>query len=321
MEIREWLRSMGDRVRLLVIIPLAAALIAALITMIAPTRYRASTTVILPGASPTSVSLTSVTAQRVADFTALVKSDGVLDKVASDLDVPRGYLDSVGVTRSGSSGVLSVSAQSTDPAQAQAIAEAVSREALRAQAQVNHDAAEARYEATQQLADDTNQTYLDAVAAADVGLYSPELLVEKGRRYNDAVDALNKAKADGDQAGIDAAQTLVDVRGELLTAVQQLKSVFDANASAQLLAQTAQQDLAQADGQLLTATSVTMPTTQAQVVDKWRALAQNVVFAAVFGFILAVGLLLLLQLIQLRSTTATATQDGPTLLPRRVAPD
>jgi capsular polysaccharide biosynthesis protein len=319
-EIREWLRSMGDRVRLLVIIPLAAALIAALITMIAPTRYRASTTVILPGASPTSVSLTSVTAQRVADFTALVKSDGVLDKVASDLDVPRGDLGSVGVTRSGSSGVLSVSAQSTDPAQAQAIAEAVSREALRAQAQVNHDAAEARYEATRQLADDTNQTYLDAVAAADVGLYSPELLVEKGRRYNDAVDGLNAAKADGDQAGIDAAQTLVDARGELLTAVQQLKSVFDANASAQLLAQTAQQDLAQADGQLLTATSVTMPTTQAQVVDKWRALAQNVVFAAVFGFILAVGLLLLLQLVRLRSTTATATQDGPTLLPRRVAP-
>jgi capsular polysaccharide biosynthesis protein len=320
-EIREWLRSMGDRVRLLVIIPLAAALIAALITMIAPTRYRASTTVILPGTTSTSVSLTSVTAQRVADFTALVKSDGVLDKVASDLDVPRGDLDSVGVTRSGSSGVLSVSAQRTDGAQAQAIAEAVSREALRAQAQVNHDAAEARYEATQQLADETNQTYLDAVAAADVGLYSPELLVEKGRRYNDAVDALNAAKASGDQAAIDAAQTLVDARGELLTAVQQLKSVFDANASAQLLAQTAQQDLAQADGQLLTATSVTMPTTQPQVVDKWRALAQNVVFAAVFGFILAVGLLLLLQLLRLRSTPATATQDGPTLLPRRVAPD
>jgi hypothetical protein len=319
-EIREWLRSMGERVRLLVVIPLAAALIAALIGFIAPTKYKATTTVILPGVSQ-NAPLTSQTAQRVADFSAAVKSEGVLDAVSAELAIPRGDLDAVSVTRSGSSGVLAVAYTGTNPDEVGTIAEEVARQALRAQSQVNRDAADAAVQGAQKLFDAAEKTYQDATLEAGFE-YSDELLVELSRRYNDAIDALNKATAGGDRTQIAETQAAVDQKAARLTAAQGLQSLYNARASASSLLDTAKARLADADGQLILAQTLTMPTTRALPQSKLRAVAQRVIFAAAFGFLSAVGLLILLQLLQVRSNPTLSAQEAPTLLPRRrAAPD
>ena len=316
MEIRDWLRVSGDRVRLLVVIPLAAALIAALIGTISPVRYRATATVILPGIS-SSGPLTSVTAQRVADFSAAVRSDGVLDSVSSELKIDRSKLDTVTVTRSGSSGVLAVSFVGTDRDQVPAVAEAAARVALRLQAQVNKDAAAAAAEAAGQLYAEEDQVYQEAERKAGF-LYSDAVLAEFSRRYNDAVDALNAAKASGAQAAITQAQANVNERGVKLTDAQGLQTLYSARLAAFSVVSGAKARLAAADGDLISAETLTIPTTRAVPLSKMRLVAQRVVLAGLFGLALAVALLVLLQLLQVRQAGGAQDDDRrPALLAQR----
>ena len=310
-EIRDWLRASGDRVRLLVVIPLAAALIAALIGTISPARYRATATVILPGISSTGP-LTSVTAQRVADFSAAVRSDGALDEVASQLEIDRSTLDTITVTRSGSSGVLAVSFVGTDPERCAEIAEAAARLALRLQAQVNKDAAAAAAEAAGQLYAQEDEAYQQAELKAGF-LYSDAVLAEFSRRYNDAVDALNAAKASGSQTAIAQAQAVVDQRGAKLTDAQGLQTLSSARLSALSVLSNAKARLAAAEGDLISAQTLTIPTTRAIPLSKSRFVIQRVVLSALFGLALAVALLVLLQLLQVRQA------GGPAGVARRPA--
>ena len=86
MEIREWVRSLGDRARLLVIIPLAAGSLAALVTLIGPASFQASATVILPQDSAGG-SLTGCRTAR-GGLHGAVRSDGVLDAVSQQTGSP-----------------------------------------------------------------------------------------------------------------------------------------------------------------------------------------------------------------------------------------
>lgn len=307
-EIRDWLRSVGDRARLLVVVPLAAALIALLIAVIAPARYQATSTVILPDVSTTGP-LASITAQRVADLMGAAKSEGVLDAVSAETGVPHASLGALSVSRSGTAGVMSIGFVWTDPAKARAVTEATARGALRALAQVNQDQAKAEVEATQALYDEAASAFTDAENKTGL-VYSDRLLTQLQKRFTDARDRLNAATAAGDAKAIRVAQAAVDSLTARLLDAQQLQSLSAERQSALVSLFSARSRQASAEGDMIAAGTLTIATTRAAQLSKFRFVAQRVVLAGAFGFILAIGLLILLQLLRVRG----AAESGETVL-------
>lgn len=320
MEIRDWLRALGDRVRVLVIIPLAAALIALLVGLIAPTRYHSTATVVLPEVNAVGPITVAVT-QRVADFGAAVKSEAVKEVVAAETGVPVSELDEVTVERSGQSGVLEVGFTGTDPQKVAPVAEAMSRAALRIAAQANLDRAKAQSSAAQDLFDEANDAYLTN-AEGTGALYSDDLLETISKQYNDAVDDLNNATSVGDPAKIAAAQAAVDRKFARLNEVQAAQTLYLRRQAATTVLIQANSDVVDAEGDLITADTLAISTTQATAQSKLKDVAQRVIFAAVFGFVLAAGLLVLLVLVEGRGATgeaATESEPAAAMFPRRRA--
>lgn len=320
MEIRDWLRVLGDRVRLLVIIPLAAALIAMLVGLIAPPRYHSTATVFLPEVNEVGPITIAVT-QHVADFSAAVKSESVKEVVAAETGVPASELDEVTVERGGQSGVVEVGFTGTDSQKVPPVAEAMSRAALRITAQANLDRANAQSGAAQDLFDEANDAYLTN-AEGTGALYSDDLLETISKQYNDAVDDLNNATSDGDPAKIADAQAAVDRKFARLSEVQAAQTLYLRRQAATTVLIQANSDVVDAEGDLITADTLAISTTQATAQSKLKDVAQRVIFAAVFGFVLAAGLLVLLVLIQGRGATgdaATENEPAPAIFPRRRA--
>ena len=300
MEIREWIRSLGDRARLLVIIPLAAGSFAALVTLVGPASFQASATVILPQDS-SGASLTGSAAQRVADFTGAVRSDGVLDAVSQQTEVPRGDLGSVSVTRSGSSSVLVVGFTGSNGDDTGRVAETAARAALTAIAQARVDAAQAELGAAQDQVDAADQAFQDA--QDEIGIpYSGASLESLAGRALRLRDEQNEAAARNDIAEVNRLANRIESQQAVIDDLRALESLFQARGSAQQVLFGAQAVLAEAQGALSSAETLSIPVSRPQPVSKLQEAARRFVFVAAIGFLLALGLVLLLQLMDRRRT-------------------
>ena len=308
MEIKDWLRSLGDRARLLVVIPLAAALVALLIGVVSPAIYRASATLVLPGINPEGPVTPAVT-QAAANFTAAVQSDAVRDAVSAESGVPASELSAVTVSRSGQSNVLNVGFTGTDPEQVPLVVAALTREALRTQAEAELNLAVAQADAARQLFGERDQAYIDF--GTETGAYYTDVALEKAsKRVIEARDKLNGAVADGDAGAIQLAQDEFDLRTARLTEMQTSQTLFQQREGAFGLLLQAEQDVNRAEGDLTAAEELNLPVTRATALNKITSVAQKVVFAATFGLVLAVGLLVLLALLQGGRNLMTVGEQG-----------
>lgn len=318
MEIRDWLRTLGDRVRLLVIIPLAAALIALLIGVIAPTSYRSVATVPLACAGSDGGPITLVCTQQAADFSAAVESEAVREDVSRETGVPLGDLGTVEVRRSGQSSIIAVTYTGTDEAKARAAAESFSQHAFRLLGLADLDAAEAKVEAANTLMDTAERALQEAEAEAGL-VYSEELVGNYAARYSAWLDELNAAETEAERQ---RAQLKVDQVGAKLALAQGLELLNSRRAAALTVLIGASSDVAKARGALIAAEQP-IATTEPRAQSKPQAVAQQVIFAAVFGFVLAVGLLVLLVLLQsgrnLMGSVGHQDDDKPAEFPRRSA--
>jgi capsular polysaccharide biosynthesis protein len=306
-ELKEWLRSLGDRAKLLVIIPLVAGSIAALITLVGPSTYESSATVIV-AEDPASGPITAVMAQRVADFTAAVKSEGVLDAVSRDTGVARGEVGNITVSRSGSSGVVTVTYRSTRSEEVGLVADAIARQALRAVAQARVDAATGELEAAQALYDAASNSLVDAENEA--GTSYSLLALERLQRQMIQLTEESLA-AEGSQEQGQALQRLEQKAGKV-EEMRQLESLSRAK-DAQLNVLFAAQDrLSRANGALGAAENMDMSVTRAARSSKLQEAARRFLFVAVIGFFLALGLVVLLQVMDRRREAAeNEAETGP----------
>jgi capsular polysaccharide biosynthesis protein len=306
-EIREWIRSLGDRARLLVIIPLAAGSLAALVTLIGPTSFQASATLILPEASG-SGSITGQTAQRVADFSAAVRSDGVLSAVSRSTGVPRGELDTVAISRAGSSGVIVVSYTSSSDDDVSKVADEVTRTTLAVIAQARVDAAQAGLDAAIAGVETADETLI--AEQEDLGVtYSPaalEALQRQAQKFSNTADRL---ASEGQVEEAAAAQRRLDAKQNRINEMLQLRSLFDRVQAANQVVFSEQAVLFDAQGSLQAAETVTIQVSEPQRVGKLQEAARRFVFVAAIGFLLALALVLLLQLMDRRR--AAEDEVGP----------
>ena len=296
MEIRDWIRAIGARLALIAVVAGVAALLAATLAFFQPQQYRATGTIALPGV-PTSGPATAAVAQQIANFEGAVTSDGVLDAVAQETGAPRDSLSTVSVVRSGSSNILEVRFVGRDRDQARDVVRSASRQALLLQArtevafaQADVDAALAGYEdafaAFEQAAEETN------IVAPDLTLARLERdLIEADRRDDfDAIEDLN-----------------VQIREA--SEVQRLRDAADAALS---ILTGANDRLRVAQGREAAAASLPVNVGEVVALSKLQAMLKQGAYAAVFGAALAVGFVIIVELLRTGTGASRPSLPRPT---------
>ena len=294
MEIRDWVRAIGARLALIAVVAGVAAILAGALALFQPEQYRATATVVLPDV-PTFGPLTAAVGQRVANFESAVTSDGVLDAVAETTGEPRTSLDTVSSARGGTGNVLEVRFVGRDADRARQVVVAASREALLIQAETDAAFARAVADASEVAYDDAQRAY-DALAQETGIFVSPEALLS----------SLEREFVRENRAGNDAA--LDDIGAELLV-VQDLQRLRDA---ADAALGTWSEDLAtlrQAEGRVAAAQNADVRVGDVVQLSRFSAVIRQGAYAALFGAALAVGFVVIVEL--LRSGTGAARPSLP----------
>jgi hypothetical protein len=292
-EIRDWIRAIGARLALIGVVAIAAALLAATLALFQPQQYRATGTLALPGV-PTSGPATAAVAQQMANFEGAVTSDGVLDAVAQVTGVPRDALNTVTVVRSGSSNILEVRYVGRDRDQARDVVVAAARQGLVLQA--NTDLAFAQADVTA-----ANDGYEVALAAF---LESAE--ANNAFFPDSKLNELNTDLIDAEADGSDARIASLEAEIQAVQETQRLKNAAD---GALTNLTVANDRLRVAQGRVIAAE--TLPVNVGEVVglSKLQAMVKQGAYAAVFGAALAVGFVIIVEL--LRSGTGSSRPSLP----------
>jgi len=295
-EIRDWLRAIGSRFALIVVVAGLAAFMAATVALFQPQQYRATATVALPDV-PASGPLTAVVGQRVANFQGAVASDGVRDGVATATGVTRGALESLTSRRNGSSNVMEVSFVGVDAEQARAVAEAAVREALRISAQSDVAFAEARLDAEQTLFDESLDAWREKAEEFLTPLTAEYLSVLQGRLIR-AEDAYLSAIASGDeQEQADAEAKRANISDRLFR-VQEVQRLEAALSTATTGLATARGQLTRTQGQFEAAETLPVLVGEVARLSKLAAIVERGAYAGLFGAALAVGFVVILELLR-----------------------
>lgn len=307
MEIRDWIRAIGARMALIAVVAVVAGVLAATLALFQPQQYRATATVALPDV-PTFGPLTSAVGQRVANFQGAVTSDGVLDAVAQKSGAPRTSLDTVTSVRSGTSNVMEVRFVGTDEDQARDVVIHASREALLLQAQTDAAYALAVADANEEAYNAAYDAFRDLVSTT--GIAAPvSTLARLENDYRKAETDLLQAENDGDDDAIaDANTKLESLQVELGEAQQVLEA--DTNVDSALTTWTAAQErLRQAEGQVRAAENADVRVGGVVQLSKLSAMIKQGAYAALFGAALAVGFVIIVEL--LRSGTGSSRPSLP----------
>jgi hypothetical protein len=292
-EIREWIRAIGSRLALIAVVAGVAALLAAVLALFQPQQYQATATLALPEV-PAVGPLTSQVAQRIANFEGAVTSDGVLDAVAERTGAPRPLLDGISVVRSGSGNVMEVRFVGRDADQSRAVVTAATQEGLLLQAETDKAFAEAEAAASEALYNDAQSRFEEQSQATEI--FAPdEVLADLSSDYR-------RADARGDVEDASEIQQQILVARE----VQRLRN----DADAALDAWTA--DLAalnRAEGQVRAAEAAQPRVGDVVRLSKLQAMIKQGAYAALFGAALAVGFVIIVEL--LRSGTGTTRPSLP----------
>lgn len=135
MEIRDYLKILGERLRILVLVPLVAVVLVVGSIVIQPTKYQATATVAAPalvgGITANQYSGANGLKAYVANFTAFVTSPKILDAVHTETQVPKSALKSgITATQVGASSLMQVTYQSARKAKVVPVAQAAATDTL-----------------------------------------------------------------------------------------------------------------------------------------------------------------------------------------------
>jgi hypothetical protein len=172
MEIRDYVGTLRRRWWILVLPPLVAG--AAVLAMAAstPAEFRATATVAAPsliGTTGTAYGGPNGTKAFVADFSAIVKSDRILQKVATATGVPAGRIaDGLTVRQVGTSTLMQVTFRTDRTVDAPRVAAAAAGEAMKFLPSSQVDLAGSLVEQAQKTADDAEVALDDFAKASGV---------------------------------------------------------------------------------------------------------------------------------------------------------
>jgi uncharacterized protein involved in exopolysaccharide biosynthesis len=317
LELSDYLRAIGRRFWILVIVPVVAAGLAAAYLFQQPQMYEAKATVILPIPADRSA---SVVTQTINDFTTELKSDFILTRLASGTGERKSALSSgLSVNQNGSSRVLGVTYSSTKAVRV--------KETVRRAAALTLENLFAPQVATQQNVVQEAQSQYDKARSAtdkfkaDHGLVLPEddyrqqagnlsqleLQLQQNVSTNGTTDSfgrrIDNSKAIASyKAEIDTQQKQLADLGSL---VLQYRPLQDSLSQATTNLGTAQRDQQQVQASLTAARAPsTVRVTPATSVSKASSIAKVVVVVLAVAIVLSIGLLVVLELLRPSSQRA-----------------
>ena len=310
MELSDYLRAMGKRFLILLLVPVIAGGVAFGVLSRQPTQFQARATVRLPVPGEAA---TSVISQANSDFTEALQSDAVLAKTAEAAHVPRSSVDSgLSVTQSGSSRILEVTYTTDQPATAQKVVATATRAALEnlfspevtrdqqlvAAAQQEYDAARAALDAFGAKGDtlpaDLYRQKISEVNQLEVQLVQSQATNGTVDPFGHTID--NTLAIKTFQAAIARSQAEVNRLTGLVGKVRPLEDRLQAAVSG---LSTAQRDLQVAQTELTALDSpATIATTPAAKVDKAKTLVKSLGVVVAVAIVLAVAIIVLLELIR-----------------------
>jgi hypothetical protein len=310
LELSDYLRAMGKRFLILLLVPVIAGGAAFGLLSRQPTKFQARATVRLPVPGEAA---TSVISQANSDFTEALQSDAVLAKTAEAAHVPRSSVDSgLSVTQSGSSRILQVTYTTDRPETAQNVVATATRAALEnlfspevardqqlvAVAHQEYDAARGALDAFGAKGDtlpaDLYRQKISEVNQLEVQLVQSQATNGTVDPFGHTVDNTQAVKAF--QAAIARTQAEVNRLTALVGSVRPLEDRLQAAVSG---LSTAQRDLQVAQTELTALDSpATVATTPAAKIDKAKALIKSLGIVIAVAIVLAVGVIVLLELVR-----------------------
>lgn len=299
MEIRDYVRFVGRRLWILVLVPLVAGAIAFKMVSSEPQRYRSVATV----GSADLLTGKNESEQYVADFYAAVGIPAIVDKVAEATgESPQRIRGGIRTTRLGSSSLIQVTYETTqrDPAKSVAVVEQISREALAFLFQSPVEFAQNRREEARKAVDASNAA-MDAFLG-EIGTPLPD---EDYRTIQSLVSQLRvrfeEANADGETAAADTLEDAIEDHeaelaqlGPKVVQFNRLKEQRDPVLATLKDADEALQR-AQARAAVSRGESIVVVSRNATPVARGKGIVRRTAAVTAASFLLAVGLVALLE--------------------------
>jgi capsular polysaccharide biosynthesis protein len=303
-EIRDWFHALGKRLGLILIVPLVAGAAAGALAIRQPQQYRTSTTVVIPHPQTFGPASAAVS-QSVDDFQGVLSSNAVATKTSTDTGAPfRNVQSGLSSQRRGSSNAVDVTYVGTSSTVAPKVVVSASKNALGALAEANLTLADAVLKAAQD-AYDTASNALEQFSSESNVVDFPRAIGAYERRLRDARDAVSAALASGNQKAVDQARSklaaITSVAVKLKAGYQTRADRLDAAKASYTSAQSA---TIQAEGEVAAAENVVLTPSNVVRLSRITHAVKRVIPAMVFGLVLAVALVVLLELLRPRPAVA-----------------
>jgi len=322
-EIKDYLKVLGKRAWLLVMIPAVAGVVAGLIAVQQPQAYRTTATLQLPRQGDNAAAPAQV-AQQVADFQAAADNPTVQNKVSADTGVPVKKIKNLNIAQVGVSSqlTLGMKTKSKDPSDAKAVITGVATQALdylqapeTADAQANVDDATKR-------ANDAQAAITKANAALtllynSVGTSTPEAdLAQAKNLRSDLTSRLATAQSSGETSGAAILQQYINQQNGLIIKlslvvpqVQAQQAIIATATKDQQTAQDDRQTAVKAVNAIRSTPDLIFSAEGSEVIRKTRVV-KTAAAAVVAGFPIAVGIVLLLDWLQRRRQAKALARAG-----------
>jgi hypothetical protein len=301
---------------ILIAIPVIAAGLAGIISIRKPHQYKTTTTVVL-STPQTSGSAAAAVTQAVDNFQGALGSTGVATETSQQTGAPIGNVQG-GLTsqRRGNSIVVDVTYLGTSATTAPKVVVAASRNALIFLAQQDVTLATAQL-STAKTQYDAALNQLTTLATSSNVVDFPGTLGYYQKLLRAAQDAVDAAASSHNQKALNQAKSaLASLTAKAVKLKAGYQSAIDELHNANLAYSAAESASILADAEVTAANSVQLTASPAAAQSRLAYILKRVIPAAVFGFALAVGLVVLLELLQPAAPTEIA---GPRPVARRTA--
>ena len=317
MEIRQYVRGLLSRMWIVVLVTFLAAGAAYAAVRDTKDTYAGTVTVTVPAAQAITA---GANGQYIANFTAGLNSNSVIDKISKDTGESADALDAgLSTNQLGNSSFISVTYVSTSPDKAEQVAKAAAirtSELLAAPAIAQQQAIQAN---AQKALDDATATAQKAQAALDAftkthGRVDSDLQAAQSELSNLSVSKLSAQANARPTAGFD---TKIAEQEALIAKLQPLVSQYDALDRAASTTGVAQQGAAarvvSATGDLAIASSPPLLEDPTHVLQpKKTVVFKTVALAAGLAFVLGFGLILLIEfLLATRGAAPSKSSASP----------
>ena len=314
MELKDYLEIAKRRLPILIVVPVVALVLVAGATLIKPTQYQATATVAAPalvgGVNANQYSGANGLKSFVANFGAAITSPPIIDKVNAETGVSKSTLHSgLSASEVGSSSLMEVHYRTGNRRTAGTVAQSAASETIRFLFNTQVTLAQQPVTAAQKSLDSTDADI--AALTTKTGLVEPDQDYQvQSQAIANLESSQAQAEANGQLSTAERLQAVISQRqtalAQMAPVVQQYQTMVDKKNQAVTTLNQAQQALNQAKAQYEAADPSRVVTLgRTGKVSVLGPLAQQEAAALAGAVLLAVGIVVLLELLA-RPTTAAA---------------